>query len=143
MKAYREATEGMTNKNNDMTLSPDEIDLWDTMLTALSIRTQTASKTRFVQGAKIDYENFYKERTGEIKHRYIKAWKDGDGDTMAEMRQQWLDVQQSKTKNGFARQSMSDLVKAPREQMKKERNTNEGVQFQKGSRRFVQEAAGL
>lgn len=143
MKAYREATEGMTNKHNDMTLSPDEISYWDTLLTALSIRTQTAAKTQFVQGAKIDYENFYKERTAEIKHRYIAAWKEGDGDTMADMREEWQNVQASKQMNGFARQPMSDLVKAPREQMKRERNTSDGVQFQKGSRRFVTEAAGI
>jgi hypothetical protein len=143
MKAYREATEGMSNKNNDMTLSPEEISLWDSFLTSMSIRTQTAAKTQLVQGAKIDYENFYKERTGEIKHRYVKAWKEGDGDTMAEMRQEWQDVQMSKAKNGFAKQPMSDLVRAPREQMKRERNTAGGVQFQKGSRRFVHETAGL
>jgi hypothetical protein len=143
MKAYREATEGMSNKNNDMTLSPEEISLWDSFLTSMSIRTQTAAKTQLVQGAKIDYENFYKERTGEIKHRYVKAWKEGDGDTMAEMRQEWQDVQMSKARNGFAKQPMSDLVRAPREQRKRERNTAGGVQFQKGSRRFVHETAGL
>lgn len=143
MKAYREATEGMTNKNNDMTLSPDEISYWDTLLTALSIRTQTSAKTQFVQGQKIAYENFYKERTGEIKHRYISAWKEGDGDTMEDMRTQWQDVQASKTKNGFARQPMRDLMRAPLEQMKKERNTSDGVQFQKGSRRFVQQMGEL
>lgn len=143
LKAYREATQGASNKLGDMTLSPEEISLWDTFLTSMSIRSQTTAKAQFLTSQKIEFENFYKERTAEIRQRYVRAWEDGDGDTMADMRTEWQDVQMSKARNGFAKQPLSDLTRAPREQQKRERNTQEGVQFNRNSRGFVRQAAEL
>ena len=143
LKAYREAAQGATNKQGDLTLSPEEIDLWDSFLTAMSIRSQTTAKQQFANHMKFEFENFYKERTSEIQQRYVKAWREGDGDTMSDMRTEWQTLQTSKARNGFTRQSMSDLVRAPREQQKRERNTLNGVQFRKNNRQFVAETAGL
>lgn len=139
LKAYRLATEGVTQRNNDVTLSADEITGLDAMLVALGLPTTKLTEQQFRTRTKIQFEQFFDGRTSDIKKAYAKAYRSNDAVGMAEAREDWKNLQDAKVREGFKRQPLSNLLKAPREQRKRERQTAGGVQFDTASRRFVRE----
>ena len=64
-----------------------------------------------------------------------------DLEKMAELRKDFMELQAAKQRNGFKRQPLSELLRAPREQRKRERKTIDGVQYNRGNRRFAQRLA--
>jgi hypothetical protein len=82
-------------------------------------------------------ENF-QERTTRVKNDYAKAVREKDTDAMAEARQAWTKLQEARVRNGYTKQPMSNLLKAPQEQSKREKNTAGGVAFNKQNRGFVE-----
>jgi hypothetical protein len=140
LKAGLEATQGVTNTKGDTTVSPEEITLWDTALKGVGIRTETDSVRSMVQSKKYDFEQFFNGRTHDLKNQYAKAYKKGDGEAMQEARDHWIAMQGFKKEYGFATQPISNLLKAPVEQRKREKDTMNGVQFRKQSKGFVEQA---
>lgn len=139
MKGLRIANEGLTNKRGDLQLSTDEITFMDSFLAGLGLPTTTLTDRQFAESTKFQFDEFYNGKTTEIKNAYAKAYRAGDAQGMAEARQKWMDIQQSRVKNGYSRQPLSTLLKAPVEQRKREMNSAGGVGFDRGNRRFVQE----
>lgn len=139
MKGLRIANEGLTNKRGDLQLSADEVTFMDSFLAGLGLPTTTLTDRQFAESTKFQFDEFYNGKTTEIKNAYAKAYRAGDAQGMAEARQKWMDIQQSRVKNGYSRQPLSTLIKAPVEQRKREMNSAGGVGFDRGNRRFVQE----
>ena len=124
MKGYRAGTEGLTKRNGEVILSPDEITFFDAFMQGIGLPTNTITDRQFINRSEIKYEQFYNDRTSDIKRDYISAYKSGDSEAMEEARQDWRDMQDSRRKNGFKIQPMSDLFKAPQAAMKREVKTN-------------------
>lgn len=141
MTAYRIATEGVTKKNNDVVIRPDEIHLGDVMFQALGLPTTKLTERQRREGDVIEMEKYYRERTGDMKRAYAKAYRNGDGERLTELREEWGEVRAAMQRNGLKPQPLSSLLKAPQEQTKRERETTGGVQFNKYNRRFVEEGA--
>lgn len=142
MKGLRIGTEGLTNKNGDVQLNADEISFMDAFMTGLGLPTTTLTKRQFAESAKYQFDEFFNGKTTELKNQYAKAYRAGDAQSMAEARQKWMELQESRVKNGYSRQPLSTLIKAPMEQRKRERESAGGVSFSKGNRRFVQGLSG-
>lgn len=142
MKGIRIGTEGVTNKRGDVQLSPDEISFMDAFMTGLGLPTTTLTERQFAESAKFQFDEFFNGKTTELKNQYAKAYRSGDAQSMAEARQKWMELQESRVKNGYSRQPLSTLIKAPMEQRKRERESAGGVSFNKGNRRFVQGLTG-
>jgi hypothetical protein len=142
MKAISEAASGVTNTKGDMTVSPEEITLWDTALKTVGIRTESDSVRQMAQAKKYEFEQFFNGRTHELKNDYAKAYKAGDYDAMAEVRDHWMEMQGFKREYGFKVQPISNLLKAPAEQRKREKETANGVQFNSRNKGFVEYATG-
>jgi hypothetical protein len=140
LRAGLEATQGVTNTKGDLTVSPEEITLWDTALKAVGIKTESDSIRQMVQSDKYNFEQFFNDRTHKLKNQYAKAYKDGDGEAMQEIRDHWNAMQGFKRDYGFKAQPISNLLKAPAEQRKREHDTLGGVQFRKQDKGFVQQA---
>ena len=124
MKGYRAGTEGLTKRNGEVILSPDEITFFDAFMQGIGLPTNTITDREFINRTEIKYEQFYNDRTSDIKRDYISAYKSGNSEAMEEARQDWRDMQDSRRKNGFKIQPMSDLFKAPQAAMKREVKTN-------------------
>jgi hypothetical protein len=139
MKAYRLSTEGVTQKNNDVTLSPDELSSLQIFMTALGLPSTKLTEQQFDVGSKIEAEKFFDERTTKLKRKYAKAYRDNDRATMQEARDEWKSLQDSRVSMGFSRQPISNLLRSPQEQRKRERETRGGVQFTRETRGFVQD----
>ena len=136
LKAGRIATEGVTMRNGDVVLKPEEISLFDAAFQAVGLPTTTLTDRQYTQKVVAEFDKYYQERASEIKGDYIKARRDNanTSDAMDE----WSKLQEARTRNGYTRQPMSELLKAPMAATKRENRVAGGVEFNKGNRRFVE-----
>lgn len=141
MKAVRESSEGVKTGSGDVVVSAEEITMADTLMKSLGFKTVNDTTRQLVTGKRYEFEAFFRDKTRDIKKDYNDAYREGDGTRLEELRESWMDLQSFKRDYGFKAQGMSDLLKAPIEQAKRERNTISGVQFDDGNRGFVDEYA--
>ena len=139
MKGVRFGTEGVTNKRGDLQLSADEVSFMDSFLSGLGLPTKTITDRQMLESSKFKFDEFYNGKTTELKNAYAKAYRANDTEAMADVREKWKKIQESRVKNGYSRQPLSTLLKAPMEQRKRERMTEGGVGYNKSNRRFVQQ----
>lgn len=138
-RALREMADGQTNSREDVLVSPEEISMLATVGKALGFRMQNDSTTSLIRTRKYELEQFFNERTSLLKNRYAAAYRDGDGEELADIREHWQEMQAFKRDYGFKPQPLSNLLKAPAEQRKRERQTRGGVQYNSGSEGFVEQ----
>ena len=143
LKAERYASEGITTRSGDVVMKPEDIGAIDAFMVALGLPTKPITDRNFLNAAKFQYDEFYNEKASEIKRAYVDAYKEGDNEGLGEARTEWNKLQESRTKNGYTKQPLSTLLKAPQEQKKRERNVTGGVQFNKANRGFVQKTSEL
>lgn len=143
MKGYRFATEGVTSRTDDVLISPDEISFAEAFMVGIGLPTKQLTDKQFLQSAKFEYDQFYNEKASEIKRAYARAYRSGDGASLSEARQEWEKLQQSRVRNGYTRQPLSTLLKAPQEQSKRERGVVGGVQTNRANRGFVRQTSEL
>jgi hypothetical protein len=62
---------------------------------------------------------------------------------MAKARQEWVELQNVKAKQKLQRQPLSDLMKAPQEQKKRERNVESGVPVSKSNKQYIKEISKI
>lgn len=138
LKAFREGYEGVTNTRGDELVSPDEIALGETFAKLLGFKTNTDATRQLVRDKTYEFEKFFKDRTSELKNDYTKAYRNGDSDAMATIRDEWNEMNAAKRSYGFTVQPLSKLLQAPREKAKRERETVGGVQVKKSNVQFVE-----
>jgi hypothetical protein len=141
LKGARFASEGVTMRNGDTVMGPEEVSLLDAAFQAVGLPTNTITDRQRLQKVVADTGKFFESRAGEVKHDYVKAFRDGDSAAMQDARDAWAELQDSRQRNGYARQPLSTLFKAPAEAGKRERNVAGGVEFNKNNRRFVERVA--
>lgn len=137
LKAYREGSEGMTRRNGDLMLSKDEISFAESLMTGLGFSSVQKSVVYEQQQRVRNMDQNFQDRTTEVKNQYAKAVREKDTEAMAEARQAWAKLQEARVRNGYTKQPLSNLLKAPQEQAKREKNTLNGVQFNKQNAKFV------
>ena len=143
LRSYRFATEGISQKNNDVVMKPSELSMFDVMSQAVGLpSTALQARSRRV-GDVFETTDYYKDRTGTIKHRYATAYRENDLEEMRDLREEWAQVAAAMRRQGLKPQPLSNLLKAPREQAKREKETIEGVQTRKSNREFVRRGAEL
>ena len=90
-----------------------------------------------------EMDKHFRERTTRIKNDYAKAARRGDAEGMRQARDAWMRLQDARVKAGYTRQPMSNLLKAPQEQARRERDTVGGVQFNRSNAAFASEQASF
>ena len=143
MKGARFGMEGVTLKNGDVVIKPEDIDFLDMLSVAIGLPSNKITDRTFVQGAAIDTEKFYKDRTGEIKRDYVKAFNAKDTAGMAEARKEWQEIQEAKRRNKLKTQPLSDLLKAPQEQKNRERGVVGGVTTTNSNREYMKQISKI
>ena len=142
-KAERFASEGITTKAGDVVMKPEDIGALDAFMVALGLPTKPITDRNFLNAAKFQYDEFYNEKASDIKREYVRAYKEGDNAGLSEAREEWKTLQEARAKNGYTKQPLSNLLKAPQEQRKRERNVTGGVQYNKANRGFVKKTSEL
>ncbi len=141
MKGFRFATEGVTSRRDDVLIPAEDISFAEAFMAGIGLPTKQLTDKQFLQNAKFEYEKFYNDKASEIKRAYARAYRSGVG--LSDARNDWEELQQSRVRNGFKRQSLSVLLKAPQEQAKRERSVVGGVQTNKANRGFVRQTSEL
>ena len=137
MKGYRFATEGITMRNGDLVLSPEEISYIDAAFQAVGLPTNTITHRQYTQKVEAEFDKYYSDRASEIKGEYVNASRKGDSEGMSAARQDWENLQDSRRKNGYKIQPMSELFKSLVAARKREASVVNGVETTKANKQFV------
>lgn len=137
IKGTRFAVDGVTTTRGVQAMSADEITWVDGLFQAVGLPTSTIADRNFRSGAEYKASRFFDEKVSQVKKDYIEAFQDNDTDAMAEARQEWLDMQATRKRLGLTVQPLSQLIKAPRERMKRDRMAVGGVAADKETQGFV------
>lgn len=143
MKSYRFATEGITMRNGDLVMKPEDISMIDAAFQAVGLPTTTITDRQYTQKVVAEFDKFYSERSKDIKASYVEGSRANDPAAMAEARDDWQKLQESRVRNGYKRQPMSELFRAPVEARKRERGVIGGVETTKSNRRFVEQVGSV
>lgn len=138
MKGFRIATEGVTSTAGDELLKPEDVSLIDGLAQSIGLPTMKVSERQRKQGVVIETDKFYKARTADLKRDYMTAFKDKDAEDIAEVKENWRKLQAARVANGYSRQPMSVLLRAPMEQKRRERKAAGGIEYGAQNRRFVE-----
>jgi hypothetical protein len=131
IKAFDLMSRGVRQPNGDVALSPDEFSVLDGVMQGLGLPTAKTTERSAAVGAKYEMDQLYREKAGALKKAYTEAYKDGSGDKLGDVRQEWNDMQAHRKANGYKPAPLSELLKAPMEQRKRERMTAGGIQFRR------------
>ena len=137
MKGYRFATEGITMRNGDLVLSPEEIGYIDAAFQAVGLPTNTITHRQYTQKVEAEFDKYYSDRASEIKGEYVNSSRKGDSEGMSAARQDWENLQDSRRKNGYKIQPMSELFKSLVAARKREASVVNGVETTKTNKQFV------
>lgn len=141
-KGVRYQAEGVTQRNGDVALSPEDISFLDSALQAVGLPTNTIQERTYLAGAKFKADTFYKDRTTQLKKAYSEAFRDNDAETLREVREEWQSTQRTRRELGFSVQPLSELLKAPQEQRKREAGMVGGVGSNKSTVGFLETMTG-
>lgn len=140
MKAYSYATEGIETRTGITAITAEELNWFDLAAQAAGWPSKTISDRWEMYGMLLETEEFFRNRTGKIKRAYTEAYEEGDAQEMAEAREEWRRLQRTRRDYNVGQpQSLSELIKAPREKREKEAAMIGGVPTERTTRRFVQE----
>ena len=139
MSAYRVASDGMTRRNGDVILPAEDMAEVSAIVKALGLMPTKQAVVYERRDRAYKTEEHLKNRSTRIKNEYIKAVKNGDAAGRTEAMDAWRKLQDTRQESGFRRQPMSDLIKAPMAKAKRERDTRNGVQFNRSNRGYAEE----
>jgi len=137
MKGVRYANEGITMRNGDVVMKPEDISIVDAAFQAVGLPTTAITNRQYTQNVKAEFDKFYADKATEIKGAYVDASRDGDSGAMADARKDWEDLQASRRKNGYKIQPMSELFMAVSAAGKRQRSVVNGVETSKSNKQFV------
>jgi hypothetical protein len=137
MKGVRFATEGITMRNGDVVMKPEDISIVDAAFQAVGLPTTTITGRQYTQKTKVEFDKFYADKAAEIKSAYVDANRDGDSAGMADARKDWENLQESRRRNKYKIQPMSELFMAVSAASKRQRSVVNGVETTKTNKQFV------
>ena len=140
LKAMRFATEGITAKNRDLVMAPEDLAFASIVLQGLGLPTTEITRPQMIKSQKYEMDTFYDDREKRLRNDYAEAYRNNDSAALTEAREDWKQLQEAKKRNGLKATPLSSLLKAPMAQRKREAMTLEGVPYTKTNRRFVEGA---
>ena len=130
MAAFRMANEGYTLTNGDVLVGPEDISGFSLAANALGLPSTEIKKIQWLRGQQYEAKQFFTERTRDIQREYARAVEAGDDEAMAELRDDWMALQDGKDKirpyfnnspDELRRQALSTLLKYPQKAAERER----------------------
>ncbi len=142
LKGARIATQGVTDSKGNTVMDADSVSALAGLGQALGFPTTTITERTARASAMREMDLKFKKSTSDIKNAYVRAYRDGDTDKMAQARDDWADLQARMKAHEFTPPKTGDLIKAPHAQDKKDKALIGGVTTTKrtaGAARQLQE----
>jgi hypothetical protein len=140
-KSLREAVTGETAMSGDVLTQPIDMGAVEALWGTLGLAPISRVNRMFARDQFYKDEKFYQERASDIKRAYTDASKSKDNGAMTALKLEWKGLQAARRERGFKVQPVLDLVKAPREQAKREKQTVGGIPFTTGTERRAKQIA--
>lgn len=133
LESYRLATEGMSFKNGDIVVTPEEMrasGMVPLLVNALGIPVSLVENIKYTRSQQYEISQHFSTETGRIRREYIDAHQSGDPRAKLRLKREWRTLQGHKDRlrgsfgndsKALPRQSISDLIKAPFAQRRRER----------------------
>ena len=130
VESYRLGTEGLTTKSGVTLVDPKVFDVKSLLINALGLPATEINRIKWTRGQQYELEQYFSKESSRIRKNYIEATKARDRDAQAEAREAFRENEKAKdrvrpffnnTRGVLARQSMSVLMKAPRNRSRLER----------------------
>lgn len=137
MTAYRYGDRGLTSRTGDVLLKPEELSEWDKALTAVGLPSAKVSDVQDARAYVMDQQNAFSDRVTLLNRRYLNASREGDTDEMAKIRADWTKMNEAKVAAGLRPSPMTNLVRGPGKQDRREARTIGGVQYTPSNVRMV------
>lgn len=138
-KALRYGTEGVTNRRGDVLMRPEDVSWGAHVGQLIGLPTTQLTDRSANASAAYKADQHFTERSARVKADYTRAYRANDTEAMQEARSAWVALQAARTRNGYKAQPLSELLKAPRAQQQRERNTVNGVQFTRANQGMVEQ----
>lgn len=119
-KAMRFGTEGITKRNGDVVLSGDDVGVLAASAQLFGLPTKSITDNQMLRNSQFKADEFYRDRTTDLKRDYVQAYRSNDIEKMAKVRAKWMETQDARRALGYKVQPLSTLLKAPQEQRKRE-----------------------
>ncbi len=137
MKGYRFVNDGITNKNGDMVMSPEDIAFTDGLMQAVGLPPTKFTERSYRAEEAYKTNQYFQNTEKNIIHQYTQALHSGDYDSLAQARTDFLQLQNVRAANGFTRQPLNSLITAAQAQHKRERQIIGGVEATKQNKMFL------
>jgi hypothetical protein len=122
MRAYRETFDkGVTRRNGDLVVSPEEFSLLDSTLQGLGFTSTSMANVRRKRQEMYEYDKYFTERTTEVRRDFVTAQRAGDSSGVEAAKSEWLALQAAKKRVGLKPSALVNLKSAPKQQVARER----------------------
>ena len=130
VESYRLGTEGLTTKSGVTLVDPTLFDVKSLLVNALGLPATEINRIKWTRGQQYELTQYFNKESSRIRKNYIEATRARDRDGQAEAREAFRENEKAKarvrpffnnTRGVLARQSMSELMKAPRNRSRLER----------------------
>jgi len=138
IRAYEASNEGIKDRAGRTLLDPELLSFYDTVMMGMGAPTLRTTRPRDVNALKRTYEDHFSSRSSQLKRDFIEAYKDNDAAKKREVERDWLELQAVRVNNGFARQPISDLRRAPFARKREEQKVVGGVRTTDSAAGFVE-----
>lgn len=142
MKSGRLATEGVTQRDGDVTVNPENFNAWQLAQQAIGITPEVEVRRMFNQRTAFEVQKNLDGREQRIKKDYREAIRNRDNEAAADARRAWMDYNETRRNLGFQPKPIKTLLEAPKAQGKRESEMIGGVQSNAQNRGFVQRLTG-
>ena len=136
MRAYREASGGVTKRSGETLVKPEEVTFGDTFARLIGLSTTVAADRNRKTSDMYSNNAALKDNSKTINQVFATAYKNGDAAGMAAARDQFKEMQDVRVKEGLKRQSAGQLMKFVRERQQIEKATVEGVEYKPRSQQL-------
>jgi hypothetical protein len=132
IESYRLGTEGYTMTNGDVAVDPRQLDVSALLVNALGIPSTQINKIKWTRGQQYELTQYFSEESGRIRNEYLDARSSGDSKAASQAMDEFRDLQKQKDRvrpffgndyKALKRQSVSDLIRSPRSQQRREQKT--------------------
>ena len=140
-KALRMGTEGWTTRSGDVVIPADEVSLFELALQGAGFTTSRMSDRNRITAGLVRHEEKFDVMADRIRQDYRKAAKAKDTAAMREARIEWQKMNEARKRQGFRPVQVGSLVKAARDQRKREGRVVGGVVSDRSNRGYLERAS--
>lgn len=140
-KALRMGTEGWTTRSGDVVIPADEVSLFELALQGAGFTTSRMSDRNRITAGLVRHEEKFDAMADRIRQDYRKAAKAKDNAGMREARVEWQKMNEARKRQGFRPVQVGSLVKAARDQRKREGRVVGGVVSDRSNRGYLERAS--